>query len=168
MLVAIETAEKEALFLSLYPTEQEGVSDKELLEGATLDTEFATDRGVTLLTAANTVVKRGQEDGIFVFEPTSSSSKKKKKKKDTFEIKVVDSANPHSKSNARTQPPLVRGWRRWLQLRNKNRCVYRLENQVLSSVDLKPILQFHLHGYKSISTCTEQFTVSVEDLLSHT
>jgi hypothetical protein len=103
VFAALETSEGQAIFL-LYKPQTKGCcsssrcDDDALLEGATLDTGFATDRGCSVLSAENTIVK--QKEGckdIFVFEPNQQFLLKRQ----TYEIKiVVNSANEHSEANA--------------------------------------------------------------------
>lgn len=105
VFAALETSEGQAIFL-LYKPQTKGCcssrcyrcDDDALLEGATLDTGFATDRGISVLSAENTIVK--QKEGckdIFVFEPNQQFLLKRQ----TYEIKiVVNSANEHSEANA--------------------------------------------------------------------
>jgi hypothetical protein len=93
--VALETSEGNVIFLLLEP---EVMSDDNDMLHATLDTSFATDFGISVLTAENTIVKKkeGCED-VFVFEPTETFRWKRQK----YEIKViVDPANEHSQANA--------------------------------------------------------------------
>jgi hypothetical protein len=97
VFVAVETSEGKVVFL-LYEPQTEGRDDDDLLEGATLDTGFATDRGISVLTAENTIVKHkeGCKD-IFVFDPNEQF----RLKRQSYEIKiVVNSANEHSEANA--------------------------------------------------------------------
>jgi hypothetical protein len=99
--VALETAEGKVIFLLLEPKIiSDDSDDLLLLEGAKLDTGFARDRGISVLTAENTIVtqKVGCED-VFVFECTEKC--RLKPKRESYEIKViVDPANGDSQANA--------------------------------------------------------------------
>ena len=97
VFAAVETSEGQILFL-LYKPQVKGRDDDALLDGATLDTGFATDKGISVLTAENTIVrqKEGCND-IFVFEPTEHF----RLKRQSYEIKViVNPGNEYSEANA--------------------------------------------------------------------
>jgi hypothetical protein len=97
--VALETSEGKVIFLLLEP-EAIGDDSDTLLANLdhTLDTSFATDFGISVLTAENTIVKKKEGcEGVFIFEPTEPF----RWKRQTYEIKViVDPANEHSQANA--------------------------------------------------------------------
>lgn len=113
VFAAIETEEGKILFLLFHPDDLKdivaGDDADALLEEASLDSGFATDRGLSVLTSDNTVVKKGSHEDIYFFghdvlsehvycfQPKSSVIKFRK---DSFEIKlVIDENNQHSKDN---------------------------------------------------------------------
>lgn len=94
--VALETSDGKVIFLLLAPEVIRDDNNEMLL--TTLDTSFATDLGISVLTTENTIVtkKEGCKD-VFVFEPTETF----RWKHQAYEIKVIgDPANENSRANS--------------------------------------------------------------------
>jgi hypothetical protein len=121
LFVALENPENkgEYIFLLFKPQDLDDIllsTDADLLQGGNLDTGFSTDRGVSILTSNNTVVKKGSHEGlyfgnlrattsphdeqhVYVFQP---HSKARALRTASFEIKFIDgndSDDAQSKAN---------------------------------------------------------------------
>jgi hypothetical protein len=88
IFVALENPEKENeyIFLLFKPQDIGEIisteNGKDLLEGANVDTGFSTDRGVSILTSNNTVVKKGSHEGLYFSSKRQAGD-------------VVDAEEPH-------------------------------------------------------------------------